>query len=48
VLSRGCNAKQSLQGKVLMGNIPLLPELIEKKNVFRQAEKLKCSRFVQG
>lgn len=48
VLSSGCNAKQIPQGKVLMGEILLLPELIEKKNVFRQVEKIKCSRFVQG
>lgn len=48
VLSRGYNAKQSPQGKVLMGEFLLLPELIEKKNVFRQAEKIKCSKFVQG
>lgn len=47
-LSRGYNAKQSPQGKVLMGEFLLLPELIEKKNAFRQAEKIKCSRLVQG
>lgn len=47
MLSRGSNAKQIPQGKILMGEILLLPELIEK-NVFRQAQKVKCSRFVQG
>lgn len=44
----GYNAKQSPQGKVLMGEFLVLPELIEKKNVFRQAEKIKCGRLVQG
>lgn len=48
VLSSGCNAKQIPQWKVYDGWDLLLPELIEKKNVFRQAEKIKYIRFVQG